>query len=67
MKLSTNNIDKEIRTMERIINHQRVDTSIRCFHCGKKIKNKNYFSIINGLGGLNNYHFKCFLPKITQY
>jgi hypothetical protein len=59
MKLSTKNIDKAIRTVKIIIAGLRVDDSIRCFKCGKKIRKNKVFSIINGLGGLNHYHLKC--------
>jgi len=61
IKLSTKNIDKAIRTLERRIAGHRCDNSIWCFKCGKKIRGKKMLSIINGLGGFNNYHFKCLI------
>lgn len=56
--LSSKNIDKAIRTVKRSLAGERVDNSIHCFKCGKKIR-KNYISIMNLIGGFNHYHTKC--------
>jgi len=63
MKLSTKNIDKLTRTIERQQMGLRTDTSLRCFSCEKRIKKNKFLATINGFGFLNYYHPNCLLTK----